>query len=137
LTTPLGWARAHLIYEKEPRPKPGSLVEVVFLLVFFMRQRMKFQETRVLAQAAIDQKGEETLKAFESFRKTVFPYDRSAKMQEYAKQMDVLHRWVQGGALQLTPQQLPGRGKRADLARGAAALRARQAQKEMGLLRKM
>ena len=137
MTTPLGWARANLIYEKEPRPKPGSLVEVVFLLVFFMRQRTLFQKTRVLAQAAIDHKGEETLKAFKDLQKEMFPYERRTKMAEYARQAEVLHRWVGAGALQMTPQHLPRKGGTPELARGAAALRDRQAQQEMGLLKKM
>lgn len=109
---------------------------MVFLLVFFMRQKVQFQSIRVMTQAAIDHKGEDTLKAFAEFQKAAFPYERRMKMKEYVHQMDVLHRWVQGGAVGMTPQNLPRPGK-PELARGAAALRNREEQKKAGLLQKM
>jgi hypothetical protein len=111
-------------------------VEGVFILVFFMRQKVEYHRTRAMAQAAIDHKGDDALKAFQEFYKASFPYERQARMKNYATQMDVLQQWVKQGALAMTPQMLP-RGPSPQLARGTAALRNREAQEKAGLLKKM
>jgi len=136
MSTPLGWARANLIFEKEPRPKPGSLVELIFLLVFFAKQRAKFTEVRAQTQAAIDTEGDASAKAFDDFQKAFFPYDRKRRMEEYAEQQNQMARWVGGGPVGITPTMLQ-QGSSPQVARGAQALRERARQEEMGLLQKM
>jgi len=135
VNTPLGWARANFIYEKEDRPVPGSLVEVIFIIVFFMKQRIQFQRTRVDVQAALDQEGKETLRAFEDFRKAVFPYERRMALQKFAEEKKVLEKWVTDGPVSVTPMFLPRKGRQYD--KGIESLKQRKLQEQAGLLERV
>jgi len=138
MKTPLGWVRANLVYDKEPRPKPGTLVEVVFMLVFFARQKQEFQKTRLATQSAIEREGaEETLKAFKDFQEAMFPYDRLKKMEGFDTLNQVLQKWIKSGAAALTPTILERPGTSAAMKKGAALLQERHLQEKAGLLERM
>jgi len=110
-------------------------VEAVFIIVFFKKQRAEFQKVRVLSQAAIDQKGDDTLKAFEEFRKAFFPYERTAALQEYAQEKQALEKWVSGGPVGVTPQML-SRQEMKMLRQGRAAMVERQQAEQLGTVRR-
>ena len=66
LKTPLGWARANLIYDNlQGLPKYGSLLESMCLLVWRNRTDLHHAQIRATAQASIG--GEEATKAFKDF----------------------------------------------------------------------
>ena len=135
MNTPLGWARANFIYEKEVRPVPGSLVEVIFIIVFFMKQRTEFQKTRATVQASLDQEGKETLKAFEDFRKAVFPYERSLALKKFVAEKQLLEKWVTDGPVGVTPMFMPKKGRHYD--KGIEALKQKKMQEQAGLLERL
>lgn len=66
MNTPLGWARANVLYDcaKQP-PKYGSLTEAVFLLVWKSRMAQGVAATRAVAQAAIG--GDSAVEAFSEY----------------------------------------------------------------------
>ena len=117
-------------------PSPGSLVEIIFVLVFFARERAKFHGTRAQVQASLDQEGKATQKALDEYRKAVFPYERQQKLREHLAQKQVLDQWIGRGPLGLTPQILNRQGSRKAI-KGVEALRSREKQTQMGLLKKM
>ena len=84
MNTPLGWARANVIYEKMAGlPRPGTLAEVMFILVWKERQRLHVAGTRAQAQAAIG--GEAAVDAFKEFTDMVNRVDiksRNDRMRE-------------------------------------------------------
>ena len=133
----MGWARANILYEKATRlPEPGSPMEIVFLLVWNMRQKIEFQKARAELQALISQKGAESkeiLAAFDDLRESFFPFDKNAKEADLKEMRSVLEREVARGALSLTPQVDLNRHKIASkLARGKANLEERIAMQKAG-----
>ena len=84
LESPLGWARANVIYETSAGPpKPGTLAEAMFMIVWKARQAIEVAGTKATAQAAIG--GEAATEAFSHYRDLVNRVeveDRSKKMRE-------------------------------------------------------
>lgn len=81
-------------------------MEILFLLVWNMRQEIEFQKQRVLVQAMLAQRGaeqEEIIKAFDHLRQVFFPYDKNAKKEELKKMRDVLQRSVAAGPMEVRP----------------------------------
>ena len=66
LNTPLGWARANVLYDCASQPpKYGSLTEAVFLLVYRSRVAQGVAATRAVAQASMG--GEAAVEAFSEY----------------------------------------------------------------------
>lgn len=70
------------------------------------------------------------------FIEALYPYYRKQEQQQKDRQVDVLHRWVAGGPVGITPQvEMQGRAKSRELlARGAEAKKAKQAERDEGRL---
>jgi len=111
-------------------------VEAVFIIVFFKKQRAEFQQTRVTVQSGLDQEGDETLKAFEDFRKAFFPYERKTSLQDYAEERGALEKWIKGGPVGLTPQ-LMGREKLRMTQQGEDNIEQRRQMEQLGMLRRI
>jgi hypothetical protein len=92
MSTPLGWARANLIYDKHVGvPKYGTLTEALCLLVWRSRVGILLAQTRAQAQAAIG--GDSAKAAFEEFRDLVNRSEVKAKkdkMQERLEQLQTM-----------------------------------------------
>jgi hypothetical protein len=75
--TPLGWARANMLYDMlaEP-PTPGSPVESLMILVWQMRQDAQYYQIRAIVQASVEASdgGEAAQKAWGSFTDKYYPY---------------------------------------------------------------
>lgn len=132
LETPLGWARANILYDKAERlPEPGSPMEILFLMVWTMRQDIEFQKSRATLQALLSQKGADDktiLKAFEDLRNAFHPFDRVQKKEDEKHQKDALRRWIQHGPVEVQAQIDPNRRKVASrLRRGDKDLAQRKA----------
>ena len=66
LETPLGWARANIIYDKKQGlPVYGTLEEVMFMLVWQKRRVLHAMHTRAVAQSALG--GKEAEEAYKDF----------------------------------------------------------------------
>ena len=66
LETPLGWARANIIYDKSPDlPGYGTLEEVLFMLVWQKRRVIHAMQTRAVVQSSLG--GKEAEEAYKDF----------------------------------------------------------------------
>lgn len=121
------------MFDKASRvPKPGDPVELVFLLIWKMREGIEFQKSRSTLQALMNQKGAEPKhieEAFEDLRMAFFPFEKNQKKQEIGNLRQTMMREIARGALSVTPTVDPDSRKMANrLARGQEQLLKRQQQ---------
>lgn len=83
MTTPLGWLRANLAYDKGPFPEPGTLYEVVLLMVQNLRFTQNVAQTKALAQAGLG--GEAAVTAWKQYTDMVFEPANKAQKQKLAE----------------------------------------------------
>lgn len=103
--TPLGWARANLIYDTiRDRPKPGSPMESVLLLVWQMRQEIEYYAVRAVVQASIDpDEGKSTQDAWKSFTEQFYPYLMEQVKRGDRAAVEYLVKEVKKGPLRVIP----------------------------------
>jgi hypothetical protein len=88
---------------KEP-PRPGSLLEVIFIMVQMRRELARFQETITIVQAVRDdESGDSTQKAFENYRNTLMPYLKRELEEERKRVIQALKDEANRGALSVKP----------------------------------
>ena len=89
LNTPLGWARANVLYDcaKQP-PKYGSLMEIVLLLVYNSRVAQGMAATRAVAQASIG--GEAAVEAFTQYTDIVTKRVKDKKKSDMRDKLEKL-----------------------------------------------
>lgn len=138
----MGWARANLAYDQWNRgtlPEPGSLMEMIFLVVWKMRQNIEFQKTRVVVQAQMSQQGVEGKlieKAFEDLRQAFFPFERTEREETIDSLRKALMKEVGRGGLSVKPMMDLTRAQmRQKLDKGAHALNQRAHLLKEGRLR--
>jgi len=92
MRTPLGWARANVFYDMSRSvPTPGSLAEVLCLMVFKARQGQMVAGARAQAQAALG--GDKAVEAFNDFKNLIHrteikdTKDRMAEAMEELKEI--------------------------------------------------
>jgi hypothetical protein len=122
-----------MVFDKATRvPKPGDPMEIVFLLMWKMRQDIEFQKSRATLQALMNQKGAEPKhieEAFGDLRASFFPFEKNQKKQEINNLKQTMLREIARGALQVTPTMNPDQRKVNNrLARGQERLLRRQQQ---------
>ena len=104
-------------------------MELLFLLVWNMRQRIEFQKSRSTLQALLSQQGAESkdiMGAFDDLRNAFFPFDKNEKEDEKRRLRDELMREVNRGPVAVTPMVDTYRPKIASkLARGQALMKER------------
>lgn len=88
LNSPVGWARANVIYDKGPLPRFGTLLEALHLLVWKSRTTLRVAETRAVAQAALG--GDAAADAFKEYRDQVNKAVVEQERKNLAAQMDSL-----------------------------------------------
>ena len=105
MKTPLGWARANLVYHKLSKvPKYGSLMESMCLLLWKELLDIDVAQARAQAQASIG--GEEATKAFKDYSSLVFR--EKVKQQEQRDLMQERFRRVaQMGPISFQPVEMP------------------------------
>ena len=111
-------------------------MEMVFLLVWKMRQNIEFQKSRSMVQALLAQTGAESkaiLDAFENLKEAFFPFDQNEKEDEKKRMKEAMLKEISRGPISVTPLQDPNRKKVASrLGKGQAELARRQALTESG-----
>lgn len=92
---------------KEP-PRPGSLLEVLFIMIQMRRELARFHETLVVAQAIRDdEEGNATQKAFEQYRNTLMPFLKKQMEEEQKRLLRILREEATRGPMQVTPITSP------------------------------
>jgi len=92
---------------KEP-PRPGSLLEVLFIMIQMRRELARFQETMVIVQAARDDDtGDATQKAFENYRNTLMPYLKKELDEERKRVINALREEANKGPMSVSPSMSP------------------------------
>ncbi len=116
-------------------------MELVFLMVWKMRQQIDFQKSRVTVQALMAQKGAEDKhikEAFEDLRDAFFPYDKNARKTDLKKMREAMYSELARGPLSITALSDPNQKKvQSRLDRGQAELRKHQVMTEAGKLTRM
>lgn len=111
-------------------------MEIVFILVWKMRQDIEFQKSRATMQALLAQKGAENkfiLEAFEHLREAFFPFDRNQRGDEIKRMREALTKEIGRGPLSVVPLEDPNRRKIASrLAKGQQNLAQSQALRRKG-----
>lgn len=106
-------------------------MEIIFLLIWKMRQDIEFQKQRANMQAQLNQKGAEPKhieEAFADLRAAFFPFEKNQKKQEMGDMRQAMLREIARGALSVIPTVDPDRGKMSNrIARGQEKLARRQA----------
>lgn len=101
-------------------------MELLFLLVWNMRQRIEFQKARSTLQALLSQQGAESkeiLSSFDDLRESFFPFDKNEKEDEKRRLRDELMKEVNRGPVVVVPMVDTYRPKIASkLARGQEIL---------------
>lgn len=106
-------------------------MEILFILVWNMRQNQEFHKSRAVMQALLSQKGaeEKTItEAFDKLREAFFPFDRNERKSQIKEMRERLMAEIQRGPLGITMIEDPNRRKQplrlqqgqAELARKAA-----------------
>jgi len=88
-------------------PEIGSPMEMIFLVVWKMRQNIEFQKTRVLVQAQMSQQGVEGKlieKAYEDLRGAYFPFEKTQREETIDQLRKALHKEIARGGLVIKPQ---------------------------------
>lgn len=104
-------------------------MELLFLLVWNMRQKIEFQKARSTLQALLSQQGAESkqiMESFEDLREAFFPFDKNEKEDEKRRLRDELMKEVARGPVVVEPMVDLYRPKIASkLARGQEILEQR------------
>ena len=119
------------MFEKARRvPEPGSPMEMVFVLLWKMRQDIEFHKSRATLQALMSQQGVEdkpVLEAFDNLKEAFYPFNKTKKSTELKNMRETLMREVRRGPISVTPMEDMNKRKVSSrLARGTRDL----AQKE-------
>lgn len=103
--TPLGWARSNMMYEmmREP-PPPGSPLESLMIIVWRMREDIRYHEIRTLVQASIDpDDGKSTKDAWGELTDVFYPYLKGKRRRDDRAALEFLMREVKKGAFGIRP----------------------------------
>ena len=124
----MGWARANMLYDRVGgMPDRGSPMEILYMVLWRMRQQIEFHKSRALMQALMSQQGvegEPVEKAFEDLRNAFFPFEQGQKEEEISSLKKVMMREISRGALSVVPMaDMTKTRVKQDLARGQANMR--------------
>jgi hypothetical protein len=104
----MGWARANMMYDTmSSPPRPGSLLEILFVMVQMRRDVVRLMETRAVVQALRDNsdEGEATQSAFDDYRYAVMPYLVGEKKAEERRIMEIMSREFTAGPMSVKSVQ--------------------------------
>ena len=89
-------------------PRPGSILEVLCVMLQMRREVARFQETRALVQALRDgDEGESTRKAFNDYRYALMPFLSDQDKEEEKKLVEALNAEVARGGLKVQALSQP------------------------------
>lgn len=105
MKTPLGWARANLVYQKLNKvPKYGSLLESMCLILWKELLDIDVAQARAQAQAALG--GDEAKKAFSDYSSLIFR-DKINEQEKKDLMQERFQRVARMGPITFEPVELP------------------------------
>lgn len=101
----MGWARANVMYDTAKRhPPPGSPLESMFILVWWMRRDIDYYLARTMVQSAIDpDEGKSTSEAWKEFTEHFYPYLKGQRKRHDQAAMGALMKEVKKGFMAVRP----------------------------------
>jgi len=116
-------------------------MEILFLVLWRMRQQVDFQKSRVLVQALMNQQGAEPKHieaAFEDLRESFFPFEKTVRDDEIKDLKKVMHRELARGPMAVKPMvDMTRDTMKKKLSQGQAALQEREALRRSGRLQNL
>ena len=129
----MGWAQSQMLYDlaSEP-PRPGSLLESVFMLIAKRRRESEYYATKLLVAATVaphaEGGGKAMTKAFEQYQVSMFPFleEENKKVDKDSKSL--LKHWT-NKVLKIRPLWRANENKHlvSKLRRGAESVRRAEA----------
>ena len=94
MKTPLGWARANMMYDLLSKPpKPGSVLEALCLMIQMRRQLTQLYQLHTVVQAvrtAQDESAEEVRDSFNRYRDALLPFLQEEMSREHNQLVEAL-----------------------------------------------
>ena len=122
-------------------PESGSPMEMIFLVVWRMRQQIEFHKSRVVVQALLNQQGAEAKhieEAYDDLREAFFPFEKAKKAEEITDLKKVMHQELARGALSVKPMMdLTKDSVKQKLTQGQVAIEERASLLKSGRLRRL
>lgn len=116
LETPVGWAKAQMLYQLAPEPpEPGTLLESVFLILTKMGQEEKFLQSRLMVEAILRPMAENSQglqDAFRDYQDVIFPFLARGREDEKEKMRKAAKSWTAQGPMRVRPLQSGRESKR-------------------------
>lgn len=147
MKTPVGWARANMLYDlAQTPPEQGSLLESLFLVLTKRRQEQQFLALRVLVEATLAPHLEGKSKISETFSDFVdamFPYLEGEKDSSTSTEnlmQAALKQWTGHPALRVKPLWNTKDGPRrfkSSLVRGKEKVEERERMRREGIMRRI
>lgn len=101
-------------------------MEILFLVLWRMRQQVEFHKSRVVVQALLAQQGVESKHieaAYDDLKEAYFPFEKAKRDEEITDLKKIMHRELAKGALSVTPMaDLTKDNMKQKLSQGRAAL---------------
>lgn len=111
-------------------------MEMLFILVWKMRQDIEFHKSRATMQALLSQKGADDksiMQAFSDLRDAFFPFDKNQKTDEVRRLRESMMKEINRGPVSVTALEDPGRKKVASrLAKGQREMARRMSEQKDG-----
>lgn len=98
-------------------PEPGSLKEIIFVLLFVMREDRVFRANMVQASATVaagsenEKAGKQLQEQMDQYIESFYPYLAGQKQKETERMKSIMDN-MQGTAFKITRMNLPRRGGR-------------------------
>lgn len=101
-------------------------MEILFLVLWRMRQQVEFHKSRVVVQALLAQQGVESKHieaAYEDLKEAYFPFEKAKRDEEIVDLKKIMHRELAKGPLSVKPMMdLTKTNMKQKLSQGQAAL---------------
>jgi hypothetical protein len=106
LETPLGWAKANMMYDLADGPPPsGSLQESIFLIIAKRRQEAVFFQGKMLMEAMLAPHVEDAVKmmskSYEAFKDSMLPFLAGETSRASKKTRELLKHWTGRGPMRV------------------------------------
>ena len=116
-------------------------MEILFLVLWRMRQEIDFHKNRAVLQGLMSQQGADPKsieKAFEDLRQSFFPFEKTQREEEVVVLRKVLDREMKRGALSVRPMvDMTQKKMSKKLAKGQESLQRRANMLRVGQLQKL
>lgn len=124
-------------------PFPGSLLEMLIILIWKMRQDREFHTSRAQIQATVsshkDGDKEAVQKAYDDLRDSFFPYNKNERDADVRRMRETMLKEIARGPLRVTLKEDPAAARKiaSKLSKGQQVIAQRAALLKQGTLQEM